>query len=434
MRRPTRAVGVLTCAIALVSAGACTITLGERRSDPEPAAPSLASPSDAAASVSAEPAVEAPGRLAVIGSDGSLATMRSDGTDAVPMDAADGVAVQPSWSPDGSRLAWVVQTTTDTGVGGSIVIAGPRGQDPIVTPAPFVPYYLSWSPTGDRVAFLGSGGDPQRPVEMGVLDLADPTPSARLVSGGEPFFYFAWGPDGRSVLAHAGYDRLEEVALDGAASSVSERPGAFAAPAWSVDGRTLVYVERTGGQIQRLVAVVGDRRPRTLVQGRGVLSFVLRPDGGAVAYQLLGADDGDLFDRRPTQAGDGVRVVDVRSGRTRKATSIRAMTFWWSPDGERLLALAPEPESPGRIPFLWQVWDGARSAPEAGRHSPTVQVLRDYAPFFTQYAQSSTPWAPDGSAFAYAVETESSIGTIVVQSVGGPPVPVAEGVYVTWSP
>ena len=171
-----------------------------------------------------------------------------------------------------------------------------------------------------------------------------------------------------------------------------------------------------------------------LVEEREPSTFVLRPDGGAVAYQLLGEGDGDFFDRRATQPGDGVRVVDVRSGNTRRATSIRAMTFWWSPDGERLLALAPEPGSPGRSRSVWQVWEGGRTNEAQGRHSPTIEVLRDYAPFFTQYANSATPWAPDGSAFAYPAQGSDGTDRTVVQEVGGRPVTIGEGVYVTWSP
>lgn len=436
MRAPrlARAGVVFAASLAL---GACTITLGspdgETASGSTGASGSSGGPS-AAASPPPAAAISAPGRLAVVGGDGSLSTMRPDGSDLVTMDV-DGVAVQPSWSPDGRRLAWVVQrTSADGGVGGSIVVAGPRGERPVVTGAPFMPYYLSWSPTGDRIAFLGAGGDPARPVEMGVLDLSVDPPRARPVTGGRPFFYFAWSPDGRRVLAHSGYDRLDEVDLAGRTTRVSRRPGVFAAPAWSADGRTLVYAERAGGGVQRLVAVVGDRGPRVLVEGRGSLAFVLRPDGGAVAYQLLGEDDGDLLDRRPAQAGDGVRVVDVRSGVTRRATSMRAMTFWWSPDGERLLALAPEPAASERIPFVWQVWDGGPGRPESGRHSPTIQVIQEYAPFFTQYAQSTTPWSPDGSAFAFPKSDPAGQGTIVVQEVGGEPTPVAPGVFVTWSP
>jgi Tol biopolymer transport system component len=269
---------------------------------------------------------------------------------------------------------------------------------------------------------------------MGVLDLSREPPRATAVAGGSPFFYFAWAPDGRRVLAHSGLDRLEQVDLAGRTTAVSRRPGLFATPAWSTDGRTVVYAERGGDGTQRLVAVVDGEAPRLLVQGKGAISFVLRPDGGAVAYQLLGRDDDDLYDRRATQPGDGVRVVDVRTGVTRRATSIRALTFWWSPDGERLLALAPEPEAPGAIPFLWQVWSGGRASEVAGRHSPTIEVLRDYAPFFTQYALSTTPWAPDASAFAYASEGPGGAGQIVVQEVGGDPVAIAPGVFVTWSP
>ena len=77
------------------------------------------------------------------------------------------------------------------------------------------------------------------------------------------------------------------------------------------------------------------------------------------------------------------------------------MTFWWSPNGERLLTLAPEPGSTGAIPFLWQIWKRAPRDRSAGRHSPTLELMRDYAPFFTQYAQSASPWSPDSSAFAF---------------------------------
>jgi hypothetical protein len=422
--------------IAGMVVAACSITVGGPRESPVPASTTPG----AGASASTEPTpaaadeISAPGRLAVVGVDGSLYTSRANGSDRVDMDVGGGRAVQPAWSPRGDRLAWVIQRVSDTGVGGAIVVAGPRGQHPVTTETPFLPYYLSWSPTGDRVAFLGSGGDPAAPVEMGVLDLSRARTRVHSVAGGAPFFYFAWAPDGRRVLAHAGLDRLEEVDLAGHVTSVSRRPGLFAAPAWSADGGTLVYVERIGGGLQRLVAKADDGPTRVLVEGRGTLSFVLRPDGGAVAYQLLGAGDGDLFDRRPTEPGDGVRVVDVRTGVTRRATTIRTLTFWWSPDGERLLALAPEPEAAGTIPFLWQVWQDGRTVEAEGRHSPTLSVLRDYAPFFTQYAQSATPWAPDGSAFAFPAESSDGSGQIVVQEVGGEPVPIGPGVYVTWSP
>jgi len=434
MRFAGRAIVVPLSAVAALALGGCSITFGEPRSTPTPTATSSAEPSP-----TSEPttSVSAPGRLAVLGGDGSLYTVQPDGSaraDLVEADGSEVSALQPAWSPDGDRLAWVVQEARDGVIGGAIAVAGPRGEDPIVTPTPFVPYYLSWSPTGDRVAFLGAGADPEVPVEMGVLDLRHEPARARTVAGGQPFFYFSWAPDGTRVLAHSGFDRLEEVDLSGQATRVSARPGLFATPAWSADGSTVVYAQRAGQGGQQLVAVVDGGRPKVLLEGRGALSFVLRPDGDAVAYQLLGEGDGDFFDRRPAQPDDGVRVVDVDTGVTKRATSNRAITFWWSPDSNRLLALAPEPAATGAIPFMWEVWDGGRAVQADGRHSPTLQVLRDYAPFFTQYAQSATPWAPDGSAFAFPVEDADGQGQIVVQEVDGEPVPIGEGVYVTWSP
>ena len=424
-------------ALLVVAAGAltaCTITLGEPNGGSPRSTPDE-EPGVGADPTPGGPTISAPGRLAVLEADGSLYTAQADGSDRsdlIKSPGAELTALQPAWSPDGDRLAWVISQARDGAIAGAIVIAGPRGEEPSVTPTPFVPYYLAWSPTGDRVAFLGAGGDPEAPVQMGVLDVG--RADAHVVADGEPFLYFAWGPDGRRVLAHAGFDRLEEVDLDGRSKPVSRRPGLFATPAWSGDGRTLVYVERRRDGLQRLVASVDGGSSQVLVEGHGALSFVLRPDGRAVAYQMLGERDGDLFDRRATEPGDGVRVVDLRTGAERRATSIRAMTFWWSPDGEQLLALAPEPESSGEIPFLWQVWNGRRTLDAEGRHSPTLQVLRDYAPFFTQYAQSATPWAPDGSAFAFPVSSPDGAGQIIVQEVGGDPAAIGPGVYVTWSP
>ena len=423
--------------IALVMT-ACTITLGEPRStEPSASARPSAQPSPSAN----EPptaSVRAGGRLAVVRDDGVLYTMRPDGSDVVELIAGGDralSAVQPAWSPDGTRLAWVVSDPAAGPVVGGIAVAGPRGEHPVVSATPFVPYYLSWDPTGTKVAFLGSAGDPNFPVEMGVLEVGPESTEPKPVAGGSPFLYFAWGPDGSTVLAHAGYERLEEIRLNGRSTSVTPRPGLFATPAWSADGRTLVYVERGADDLQRLIADAGDGgKPRTLVEGRGAVSFVLRPDGAAVAYQVLGPGEGDFFDRRPSEPGDGVRVVDLRTGATRRATRIRAMTYWWSPDGERLLTFAPQPEAPNTIPFGWQVWDGTSTSAVQGLHSPTLSVLQDYAPFFTQYAQSTTPWAPDGSAFAFAAESPDGAGRIVVQEVDGEPIVVGEGVYVTWSP
>ena len=170
------------------------------------------------------------------------------------------------------------------------------------------------------------------------------------------------------------------------------------------------------------------------MQGKGAISFVLRPDGEAVAYQMLGRDDDDLFDRRATQPGDGVRVVDVRTGVDAARHLDPRDDVLVEPRRRATAHARARARGAGHDPVPVAGLERGRASEVAGRHSPTIEVLRDYAPFFTQYAQSTTPWAPDGSAFAFPSEGPDGAGQIVVQEVGGDPVVIGPGVFVTWSP
>jgi hypothetical protein len=149
-----------------------------------------------------------------------------------------------------------------------------------------------------------------------------------------------------------------------------------------------------------------------------------------VAFQMLEQDPvtGKI------SGGAGVRIVDLRTGAIVHATQQAALTFCWSPVGGTLLALVPTAAGPDTVRFGWQVFDGRDERPLPGFHLPTQEVLQEYAPFFTQYALSTTPWAPDGSAIAYASAGPNGLGQIVVEPIDAEPVVVADGVFVTWSP
>ena len=120
MRSTPRALLILTLSGTLALAS-CTVTIGDPERTGASPAPAGSSPSSADEPVApdAKGMIAAPGRLAVVGADGTLSTMRPDGSGRTEMPQADGRAVQPAWSPQGDRLAWVVQLTSGTGVGGS---------------------------------------------------------------------------------------------------------------------------------------------------------------------------------------------------------------------------------------------------------------------------------------------------------------------------
>jgi dipeptidyl aminopeptidase/acylaminoacyl peptidase len=414
-----------------VTASACTLSVGTDRGEGRVTPP----PSTGTSPTQAGPATTAPpapdGRLAVISEDGVLSTILPDGTDPVPLtDPSLTRVVTAAWSPDGTHLAW-----SELSAGGPVLsVAGPRGEGRVSSTIPFGAFYLSWDPAGRKVALLGSAGES---VAVAIARHGDAGLEVRPPLGeGQPSFFFSWDPRGRLLLTHVGLGLVEELGLDGDRRPLSRRGGVFQTPVLTPDGRTAIYVERVRDGRQRLLLRTGSREPRVLLSARGSIFFVLSPDGRRLALQVLGPNEQDLFDREQQAPGGdvGVDVVDLRSGRRERITRFRAGTFSWSPDGRRLLVFAPDYAPTGTIPFRWSVWDG-RGLETTGPVLPSLALLRDWAPFFTQFEQSMTLWAPDGRAFAYPGETPGGRSAIWVQPIGeGPPRPVAAGVFVAWSP
>jgi TolB protein len=364
------------------------------------------------------------GRLAVIDGSGSLLSLEPDGSDAVVLAAGtSSVGLrQPAWSPDGRRLAWVRMEAAGQEVVSTLATSGPKGERPTRARARFAPFYLSWDPTSSRVAFLGS----RRPslIELGLVEVAGGRAGIRSLDAGQPY-YFSWAPTGEEMLVHVGTDRLERLGLDRTRSTVGEVPGAFRAPAWSADGETMVYASLDGDVQSLIVRDVARGVTRKLLPFQGAISFVLSPAEARVAFQVSG-DEG---------ASEPLSVIDLTSGEVRAIGASPAAAFFWSPAGERLLSLVADPD--GDVPwFRWHVWDG-KSDFATTRFLPSPTFAQEYLPFFDQYAQSMTLWAPDGSAFAYPGLNEAGEAGIWVQEARANVAPVLVsdgGVLVTWSP
>jgi Big-like domain-containing protein/WD40 repeat protein len=102
-------------------------------------------------------------------------------------------------------------------------------------------YDPTWSPDGRRLAFTRGGGASS---DIYVMD-ADGSNLVQLTSGGfnwEP----AWAPDGRTIAfssVQSGSTGIFVVAADGGQGSrvLLNRPGYDAHPAWSPDGRKLTF-------------------------------------------------------------------------------------------------------------------------------------------------------------------------------------------------
>ncbi len=151
-----------------------------------------------------------------------------------PLTTGDRADVTPRWSPDGTMLAWV--STADDGQREVHVLAVGPGEPVVVCRWPDDITELSWSPTGDRLAFVGRVRDPETYGAPGATKAAADMPPRRVT---------------RLLARHNGddwvFDRpphVHVVPLDGSAPPLALTSGEFAASdaAWSPDGRRIAFV------------------------------------------------------------------------------------------------------------------------------------------------------------------------------------------------
>lgn len=363
------------------------------------------------------------GRLVVIDEAGGIRTLRPDGSEVSVLAEGAGPSVrftQPTWSPDGRRVAWSRVEATDGELSASLVTSAADGSELTEAPTDVAAFYLFWDPTSSRVAYLGSPA--ANSIDLGVVDVGRGGGRSVPLDSGQPY-YFSWDPGGERMIVHVGADRLQVLELDGSLAPLGSKPGVFHAPAWSADGESFLYVSRLGRRQELVVHDVESGRTTQLAIFRGIASFVMSPDGSRVAFQVRGESG----------AEPPLSVIDVRTGRIREVSPFPALAYFWSPAGDRLLYMVSDLE-PGETWFRWHVWDGSGSL-AMSRFFPSRTFAEDYLPFFDQYAQSLTLWAPDGSAFAYSGINEDGDAGIWVQEAasGKDPVLVTGGTFTAWS-
>ncbi len=380
---------------------------------------------------------ELDGRLAV-GNGPELAVVRPDGGRVEWLDGSEStVAAQPTWSHDGSRLAWssasaerqvvLVQDLDDDGR----LDGEPRSTDAAGPPV----FYLQWNQADDRLAYIRNsvGGGV---VEVGTIEPGLPV---NPVGEGAPFFV-SWSPSPDRLLGHVNEDSIDlyNPAADPELGfgSVVAIDGGFSAPAWVDDRRALVVAD---GRLSYLDVETG--ATEAIIDIEGPVRFVLSPDRSRVAYQLVGGG-GDLSlvgypAAETVQLGEsGLVVLDLATAEQTVVTGDLAVAWDWSPDGRNLAWLEAEIAG-GRPLGRWHFWsDDATPATErSAQFAISRKYGQAYLPFFAQYAQSVTGWSPDSSAFAFAgtVDRERGIWIQLVDERVAPRL-VAPGDVVTWGP
>jgi serine/threonine-protein kinase len=238
-----------------------------------------------------------------VGSQGNaeIYVMNPDGTDQRRLTHNDGLDNQPSWSPDGRRIAFtrvggggvdiflmnadgteLTRLTNQTAAGPGALTAtwSPDGKriafQSFVRPDIYVinvdgtglldltnhparDGFPDWSPDGGKIAFTSNRDGPQdiyvmnadgtNPVRLTINAKADSSPRWNL--------FPTWSPDGGKIAFASDRDGDQEIYVINADGTQLRRltfnPGEDGHPSWSPDGKNIVFHRRVLGHAQVFV-------------------------------------------------------------------------------------------------------------------------------------------------------------------------------------
>jgi len=192
----------------------------------------------------------------------------------------------------------------------------------------------TWSPDGKNVVFYSEDGIYMVPVSP---ETARPTgPVRKLLDGRYGWGLVSWSPDGEKLAFRRTSDKKKEIpggdiwtlsVKDGSLTQITSDPAYVFGPAWSPDGKTIVYAIRKDSLSFWLISAEGGA-PRKIIEPGGRCIPFWSPDGKWILYTL--EEKIHLFGLNDDQE---LEIIPPRE--------VVGDFFSWSPDGKKMLFYRP---------------------------------------------------------------------------------------------